>query len=101
MVKVACTVLNGITIVKWKRGFDDGTGDGEAPMIKDGDPIRLRGPSSLRAGAGNPDGNGLEPVITEVPDEWDFPAWLEQNKKNPFVLKGLISRVEDAVPNGK
>lgn len=100
MVKVACKVLNGITIVKWKRGFDDGTGDGEAPMIKDGHPIRLNGPSSRNAGAHNSDGRGLEPVVTEVPAEWGFDKWLDQNKLNPFVTEGLISLVKEEVPNG-
>lgn len=99
MTKVACTVLNGITICKWKRGFDDGTGDGEAPMVKDGSPIRLAGPSSLHAGTGNSGGAGLAQVVTEIPDEWDFDRWLDQNKQNPFVAEGLIAIVKDDVPN--
>ena len=103
MPKVACTVLNGITICKWKPGYDDGTGDGMKPMVKDGPPLRLNGPGGRLAGAGNSDGGvDLPPVVTEVPDDWGFDRWLEQNKENPFVTEGLIKLVqveEERVPN--
>lgn len=100
MAKVACTILNGIIICKWKRGFDDGTGDGEAPMVKDGPAIRLNGPTGQHAGTGNPSGAGLPPAFTEVPDDWGFDTWLEQNKMNPYVAEGFISLAKDEVPNG-
>ena len=100
-MKVACKVLNGLLIQAWKPGYDDGTGDGVKSVIKDGPAVRLNGPSSLHAGAGNSSGAGLEPGITEVDGEW-FAAWLEQNKLNPFVAEGLIYAIEEpADPNGK
>lgn len=98
-VRVACTVLNGLMIHKWKKGFDDGTGDGEAPMVRDGAGIRLNGPSALHAGTGNSGGVGLKPAFTEVDAEW-FAAWLEQNKLNPFVAEGFVyEEKDDEVPN--
>jgi hypothetical protein len=97
MVKVACTILNGMTICKFKPGYDDGTG--VKPMTRDGLAIRLNGPSSLGAGAGNSDGQGLEPGITEIPDDWGFDAWLKQNEQNPFVAEKLVYLVKDEDPN--
>ena len=74
MVKVACTVVNGIMIRRSKPGFDDGTGDGMKPMVHDGPGIRLNGPSALHTGAGNTTREDLDPVITEVDDEWMKPG---------------------------
>ena len=103
MVKVACKVVNGVMLQKWKRGFDDGTGDGEAPTVKDGLAFRLRGPSALHTGAGNTSGADLDPVINDVPDDFRFADWLKQHEKSQFVADGFIYEVKDeenpAVPN--
>lgn len=103
MTKVACSIMNGIIIQKWKTGFDDGTGDGVSNVVKDGTAIRLNGPPALLSGVMNPAGAGQQPGITEVPDEWRFDDWLKANEQNPFVAEGMIRKVEDeapAVPNG-
>lgn len=98
MVKVACTIVNGIVIQKWKTGYDDGTGDGVKFPVKDGIALRLNGPSARHAGVGNTEGVGQAAAITEVPDDWGFDRWLEANKLNPFVAEGMISKVEDEAP---
>lgn len=94
-VKVACKVVNGLMIHKWKKGYDDGTGDGVSPFVHDGPGIRLNGPSSLHAGTGNPAGVDVAPGITEIDGEW-IAAWLEQNKLNPFVAEGFIYVVDES-----
>jgi hypothetical protein len=99
MVKVACTALNGLTICKWKPGYDDGTGDNVKTVVRDGLAIRLNGPSSVGAGVGNSDGKGLEPGITEIPDDWGFDTWLKQNEHNPFVKENFVYLVKDDGPN--
>lgn len=85
--RVACSVMNGISIRLSKPGYDDGTG--VKPMIHDGPPVVLRGPSSLHAGTANSWGAGSEPVVNEVDADW-MGRWLEQNAENPLVADGHI-----------
>jgi hypothetical protein len=93
-VKVKCSVPNGMLIRISKPGYDDGTGDNVKTTVWDGPGVRLNGPSSLHAGAGNSDGAGQEPGETEVDAEW-FDRWLEQNKINPLVADGHVQKVEE------
>lgn len=89
MVKVACTVPNGITLRLYKSGYDDGTGDGVKPMVYDGDQVRLAGPSSLHTGAHATARGDIEPTLTEVDGEW-WAKWIKQNENNPAVTGGHI-----------
>lgn len=89
MVSVGCRVPNGIMIRLSKVGPDDGTGDGVKMMGHDGPGVRLSGPSSLHAGAGNTEGRGLEPEFTTVDAEW-FAQWLEQHALDPLVTMGQV-----------
>jgi len=94
-VKIRCGVANGIELQLWKQGFDDGTG--VKPTVVDGLPVRLKGPSGLRAGVGNTNLKDLIEV-TEVDAEW-WSKWLAQNAKNPMVEMGFIGPVEEKTPN--
>lgn len=91
-VTVACRVMNGLSVRLHKRGEDDGTG--ARPMIADGAPVRLAGPSSIDAGVGSTERLDEVPITTEVDAEW-WGKWHEQNKLNPFVSKGLVYALED------
>ena len=97
MVKVACRVPNGISIRRFKHGYDDGTG--YKPMIPDGLPVFLPGPSSLHTGVGNTSADA-DPVVSEVDAEW-WAAWLEENKLNPLVTSEQVCllREEEHAPN--
>lgn len=97
-VRVACSVPGGLMICKWKPGYDDGTGDGVKTTVRDGTAIRLNGTNGHSTGTSNPDGTGAGAGITEIPADWNFPAWLEQNKQNPFVAEGLIRVVDETDP---
>jgi hypothetical protein len=88
-VKIACRIPNGIMIALWKPGFDDGTGDGVKPTIRDGAAIRLRGPSGIHTGVNATEGHGLLPGLTEVDEEW-WGKWWAANPKNPFVVDKMI-----------
>lgn len=89
-VRVACRQINGVTIALFKPGYDDGTGSGYKPIVRDGDPIVLKGPSALHTGAGNTEGAGLEAGITHVDADF-MERWLAQNKdKNPLLNMGMI-----------
>lgn len=89
-VKVACRQINGVTIALFKPGYDDGTGSGYRPIVRDGSPVVLKGPSSLHTGAGNTGGAGLEAGITEVDADF-MERWIAQNKdKNPLLNFGMI-----------
>lgn len=92
-VKIGCTIPNGIMLQLWKKGYDDGTGDGETMPSKDGVGVRLNGPSSLNTGAGATHRSDLFGV-TEVDAEW-FGKWKEQNKLNPMFAEGAIHEVKD------
>jgi hypothetical protein len=98
IVKVACSVVNGVMIRLYKEGYDDGTGDGIKPMVKDGPGVRLRGPSALYAGTANAGGDDLVPEITEVDAEW-FAEWMKQNAQNPMVTFGAIRVADEKGPN--
>lgn len=89
MVKVYCGQINGLMIRLFKKGYDDGTGDGVSPMVADGPGVQLNGPSSLNTGAGATDRRDLPPGETWVDSEW-IARWMEQNAQNPFVTGGLI-----------
>lgn len=91
-VKVGCIIPNGIMLQLWKKGFDDGTGDGETMPSKDGVGVRLNGPSTLNTGAGATHRGGS--AFTEVDAEW-FGKWREQNKLNPLLAEGSIYEVKD------
>lgn len=93
MVKVACSIPNGLELHLFVQGFDDGTG--VKPMHRDYTQPRvfLSGPNSIGAGVGNTMLNGAEPVHTEVPAPF-FETWLKQNENNPLVVKGLIAQVD-------
>lgn len=97
-VRVACIVPGGLMICKWKPGYDDGTGDGVKTTVRDGIAIRLNGTSGRSTGTGNPDGTGAAPGVTEIPADWNFSAWLEQNKQNPFVAEHLVYVLDDNDP---
>jgi hypothetical protein len=92
-VKVACRVVNGIRIKRFKAGYDDGTG--KQPLTADGPGITLAGPSALHAGAGNPHAEGAEPGITLVDKEW-VEGWLEENKQTQLVDDGFVAIVPDS-----
>lgn len=92
--RVACDIVNGISVRLMKPGFDDGTGDGVKPMIHDGAAVTFRGPSSLHAGTANSSGAGAEPVVTEVDAGW-WARWLEQNEKSPIVTGGHLRALEE------
>ena len=96
-VKVACHVVNGLMIRLFKRGWDDGTGDGVAPMVVDGPGVRLTGIHAIHAGAGNTEAKTRPPGITEIDGEW-FDRWLVQNQQNPFVKDGMIHLLKEDVP---
>jgi hypothetical protein len=93
MAKVACRIVNGIAIHLGREGFDDGTGDGVKPWVRDGAIVRLKGPSSLMAGAGTTS-PVLEPVINEVDGEW-IAKWFAQNAKNPIVTSKMVELVDE------
>lgn len=98
-VTVGCKVPNGIMLNLWKKGYDDGTGDGERPTIRDGVGIRLNGPSSINTGAGAPHRDDLH-AETEVDAGW-WAKWAEQNKLNPYLVEGFIFEVKkEEVPAG-
>lgn len=88
-VKVACRHTNGLTIRLFRKGYDDGTGSGYQPIVADGAPVKLNGPSPLHAGAGATARPDLEPGITEV-DRGFMELWLNQNRLNPFVTRGMV-----------
>lgn len=90
LVKVACTVPNGLLIALRKPGYDDGTGF--RPQVADGPAVRLNGPSSLHAGVGATTAG--EPVETEVDAEW-MGRWLDQNAQNPLVTGRNVWVVEE------
>lgn len=99
VVRIACLIPNGIAIRLSKIGWDDGTGDGVKPMVHDGPGIRLNGPSSLHAGAGNTSPVDVEPGVTEVDEEW-WGKWLTQNARNPAVeMKHIFVLPEEEKPN--
>jgi hypothetical protein len=89
MVQVACHIPNGIMIALWKPGFDDGTGDGVKPTIRDGAAIRLRGPSGLHTGVNATEGTHLEPGLTDIDSEW-WDKWWAANQQNPFVMQKQV-----------
>jgi hypothetical protein len=98
IVRVACTVINGLLIRNAIDGVDDGTGDG-VKQAGHGPAIRLNGPSARDTGVGATDRRDLEPGITEV-DEDFMTEWLRQNAKNPFVVDEWVYVVEHSeVPN--
>lgn len=98
IVRVACTVPNGVMIRMTKAGPDDGTGDGQKMMGHEGPGVRLNGPSSLQTGAGATERRDLAPGITEVDAEW-MARWLDQNGLNPLVAQGAV-RVLEENPTG-
>jgi hypothetical protein len=85
VTRVRCRVPNGIQI-SLLEPRDDGTGFKQ--MRRVGDPVTLAGPRALGAEHVDPHSE------TEVDAEW-WDAWLKQNAKNPLVLDGLVSPVED------
>ena len=84
-VRVACTIPNGIELRLYREGHDDGTGT--KPRVPDGDPVFIPGPNSTPTGA-HATGT-LQPVVTEI-NAHCMRGWLEQNEKNPFVVRGSI-----------
>lgn len=88
-IKVRCSVPNGIELRLFAEGHDDGTG--HRPMRPTGDPVILRGPSSLDGGIS---GTGTDAVENEIPANF-WQAWREQNWQNPLVTSGQIVPVED------
>lgn len=92
-VKVECRVVNGITIKRFKAGYDDGTGKQPLAPIDRG--ITLNGPSGLHAGAGASGAEGAEPGITIVDKEW-IEAWLVENAKTPLVSESYVAIVPDS-----
>lgn len=97
IVRVGCSVLNGVMIQLHKPGYDDGTGDGVRPFVKDGPGIRLNGPPAILAGAGNSDGQGQKPGETEVDAEW-MGKWLEQHVLDPLVVGKYVFIIESEEP---
>jgi hypothetical protein len=91
MVKVACHMDNGVMLNLFKPGYDDGTGDGVKPTIRDGVGFRLNGPGGKSGGI---NGNSVPPGITDVPDKW-FEEWLKQNKLNPMVTQNMIYALQE------
>ena len=97
MVQVACRVPNGIMIALWKPGFDDGTGDGVKPTIRDGAAVRLHGPSGLHTGVNATGGTGLEPGLTDIDGEW-WDKWWTANQQNPLVTQKQVYLHEPEPP---
>lgn len=91
-VRVECGIPNGMSLQLWKRGYDDGTGF--HPMIRDGSPVILNGPSSTDTGVGNTERPDLPFGVTEVDAEF-WSAWLAQNEKNPAFGIGQIRAAKD------
>lgn len=93
-VKVLCRIVNGVTIKRFKPGYDDGTGK-QPPAPIDGG-ITLNGPSGLFAGAGNSDAGRMpEPGVTIVDKDW-VEAWLKENETTAFVTGGFIEIAADS-----
>ncbi len=92
-VKVACRVVNGIKINRFKPGYDDGTG--KQPLAPTGPTVTLTGPSALHAGVGSSNADGQEPGITIVDKEW-IEGWLEENSQTNLVREGYVSIVPDS-----
>jgi hypothetical protein len=90
-IKVACHMENGVMLNLFKKGYDDGTGDGVAPTIRDGAGVRLNGPAGKSGGT---NGGESPPGVTEVDGEW-FTKWLKQNELNPMVGMNLIYAMQE------
>lgn len=97
IVRVACTIPNGIMIRLQKPGPDDGTG--VRMIAHDGPGIRLNGPPGHDTGAGATEPTGLEPGITELDAEW-WAAWSKQHAMDPLLTGGHIRVIEDK-PEGE
>lgn len=91
-VKVACRIVNGITIGRYEPGEDDGTGS--RPMRRIGAPVHLNGVSGVAAGASDSDGSCAEPGITEVDRDW-MRAWMSENQGSDLVRLGCIEILDD------
>lgn len=92
-VKIGCRMINGVALRLFKKGFDDGTGDGVQPTVSDGPLVRLRGPHPVHAGAGDTSALHCEPVINEVDAEF-WAKWAEQNAANPIFAQGYVYAIE-------
>lgn len=84
MVKVACSVVNGIAIRLSEPGYDDGTGK---PARAAGGYVTIPGPSSLNTGVNNT--VSYEPVVSEIDADF-IERWMEANQKNPMVTSGML-----------
>lgn len=84
LVKVACTIPNGLTIHLPGVSHDDGTGRQVAAM---GQEITLRGPGALALGVNQTTSD--QPIFTEVDGE-AMDAWLAHNALNPVVTSGSV-----------
>ena len=94
-VTVACSVPNGVTLRLMERRFDDGTG--YKPMVRVGDPVVLKGPSTAQGGVNNHVGEGAHVMNEGIDHEW-IEKWLKQNEKSPLVIRKDIFIAEDAEP---
>jgi hypothetical protein len=90
-VMVACSVVNGLTLRLFKHGRDD---IGSPIISVDGPKVILNGVSALYTGAGNTEGAGQAPGITEV-DAGFMDAWVDQNRLNPLVDMGMVKVLEE------
>jgi len=84
LVKVACTIPNGLTIHLPGISHDDGTGKQIASM---GQKITLKGPGALALGVNQPTSD--ESILTVV-DEEVMNAWLAHNALSPMVTGGAV-----------
>lgn len=84
MVKVACSVVNGIAIRLSEPGYDDGTGK---PARAAGGYVTIPGPSSLNTGVNNT--TSYDPVISDIDADF-IERWMEANQKNPMVTGGML-----------
>ena len=67
----------------------------------DGPVLNLIGPQLSRnaMGTNDPFGENAPFGITEVDADWRFDTWMEQNKMNPLVVRGLIYELKDNDPD--
>lgn len=95
VVKVACSIVNGLKLRVSRPGYDEGTGSGMKMPAFDAQQVTLKGPSPIDAGVGSPSSSKTGGVgITEVDAEF-FARWLEQNERNPIVQQGCVRVIED------
>jgi hypothetical protein len=90
-VRVACSVPNGIQL----RLNQPGPGGAGEPMVGQGAPVVLTGPSSANTGAGAQTRTDLGPAITEVDEEF-WRAWADQHKNDPLLTGGSVHCLDDA-----